>query len=334
MSKKNKIKVLIFGYGSAGKKYAKYLFKKNFDILIFDPFAKIPSSNFIIFRNYKNLYEYKDRIDFSIISSLSQDHFTNFCAAIHLNIKKILMEKPLTNSFQELLKIKKIVDKKKIKFHTNHSWEYYNLDLFINKIQEKYKTGNPLAFLSYGGAFCLSTGAIHLYNILLRIFKINIKKLKIFSNLNISSINPRSKKYRTFGGIAHLFEGKKNITFNYSNQSKIRTRQIFIYKAHKLIFSIDGSYSLYRTSKKNDNKQITFLEEPKLINKGKMYKRNNIILAADSLIKNKIKVGYFSAYKSLIILFSIICSNYLKKITTTQRSIKFLKKNKKIFLFT
>ena len=69
--------------------------------------------------------------------------------------------------------------------------------------------GNPLTFISYGGAFCLSTGAIHFYNILIKIFKINIKDVEIHSNLYSSNINPRSKKYKTFGGVVNLLDGKK-----------------------------------------------------------------------------------------------------------------------------
>ena len=43
--------------------------------------------------------------------------------------------------------------------------------------------GNPFTILSYGGAFCLSTGAIHLFNIFLKILSIKIKNLFIFSNI-------------------------------------------------------------------------------------------------------------------------------------------------------
>ena len=111
-----KSKVLIFGYGSVGKKYAQYFSNKNFDILIFDPFIKIKNSNLKIFKNYKQLSKFINKIDFAIISSLAEDHYSNFCVASNLNIKNILMEKPLTNNFDELSKIKKIIKKKKLIF--------------------------------------------------------------------------------------------------------------------------------------------------------------------------------------------------------------------------
>ena len=122
--------VLIFGYGSVGKKYAKYFLKKNYNVLIFDPYKKINNTKIKIFKSYKKLNKYKDKIQYSVICSLAGDHYNNFFIASNLGIKNILMEKPLTNNFNELYKIKKIIKKKKIIFHSNHSWELYNLDLF------------------------------------------------------------------------------------------------------------------------------------------------------------------------------------------------------------
>jgi hypothetical protein len=195
--------------------------------------------------------------------------------------------------------------------------------------------GNPLTFISYGGAFCLSTGAIHFFNILIKIFKIKVDDVEVYSNLYSSDINPRSKKYKTFGGVVNLTDGKKkNIVFNYSNESKIITTQTLIYKFHKINFFIDGTYSIYRTNFNNDYKKITFLEKTKLIDRGKIYKINNIFLASDLLLKKKIKVGYKSGYNSLRILYSIFISNeYRKKIKLKEIGKYFKKKNKK-FLFT
>jgi predicted dehydrogenase len=111
-----KSKVLIFGYGSVGKKYAQYFSNKNFDILVFDPFIRIKNSNLKMFKSYNQLSKFINQIDFAIICSLAEDHYPNFCVASNLNIKNILMEKPLTNNFDELSKIKKIIKKKKLIF--------------------------------------------------------------------------------------------------------------------------------------------------------------------------------------------------------------------------
>lgn len=334
MLQENNTKVLIFGYGSVGKKYANYFLKKKFQVIIFDPYKKRDNSKITIIRSYKDLLNLKKKIYYSVICSLAGDHFLNFKIATKLGIKNILIEKPLTNNFTELSKIKNIIKKKKINLHSNHSWELYDLDLFLKNIQQKYKMGNPLTFLSYGGAFCISTGAIHFFNIILKIFKININDVEIFSNIYKSDINPRSNKYKTFGGIVSLSNKNKNIIFNYSNFSKIKTIQTIIYKFHKINFYIDGKYNIYRTPKKNDNKKITYLENCKLIKKGKLYKKNNIDLAADFLIRKKIKIGFEYSYNSLIILFSIMVSDKMKKTIKVKDTINYLKKRSIRFLFT
>jgi phosphoglycerate dehydrogenase-like enzyme len=40
MLQEHNTKVLIFGYGSVGKKYASYFLKKKFEVIIFDPYQK------------------------------------------------------------------------------------------------------------------------------------------------------------------------------------------------------------------------------------------------------------------------------------------------------
>ena len=335
MAQNHKPKVLIFGYGSVGKKYSNYFLKKKIEVIIYDPFIKIKNLKITIIKNYRELNKFKNKIDYSVISSLAGDHYPNFQIASNLGIKNILMEKPLTNKFDELLKINHLIKKNKINFHSNHSWELYKLDSFLKHIQKKYRMGNPITFLSFGGAFCISTGAIHLFNIITKILKIDINDMIIFSNLYQSNINPRSNKYKTFGGIVSVSDGKqKNIIFNYTNYSKIRTTQTLIYKFHKIDFYIDGTYHIYRTDKKNDYKKITFLEDAKIIKKGKIYKQDNISIGADYLLKRKIKIGYWSAYNSNIILFSIMISGKLKKTIKIKDTIKYFKKNSKKFLFT
>lgn len=334
MKKKNKKKVLIFGYGSVGRRYAEYFSNLSYEVLIFDPFKKTEDLAYKLFQGYEELKKYKEKISYCIVCSLAKDHYKNFFYASNLGIKDILVEKPLTNNFNKSLQIKKILKKKKINLHTNHSWEYFDLDKFLYKLEKKYSMGKPSSFISYGGAFCLSTGAIHLYNILIKIFRIKLKDLNIFSELDVAKINPRSEEYRTYGGLVVMSDHKKKIIFNYSNNSKIRTNQIFIYKFFKLIFSIDGSYSLYRTDLNKDNQKITLLNEPKIIEKGFIFKRNNIAIASDYLIKKKIKVGFKSAYNSLLIFFSVLLAHDLKKKISVSLALKHLMKKNFQYPFT
>jgi phosphoglycerate dehydrogenase-like enzyme len=86
-----KSKVLLFGYGSVGKKYAQFFSKKKFEILVFDPLIKIKDTNFKLYKHYKQLRQFINQIDFAVICSLAGDHYKNFCVASDLNIKNILM---------------------------------------------------------------------------------------------------------------------------------------------------------------------------------------------------------------------------------------------------
>ena len=61
MLQENNTKVLIFGYGSVGKKYANYFLKKKFQVIIFDPYKKRDNSKITIIRSYKDLLNLKKK---------------------------------------------------------------------------------------------------------------------------------------------------------------------------------------------------------------------------------------------------------------------------------
>ena len=99
-----KKKLLIIGYGSAGRRFA-ILTKKNFKNLNINILTKQKEIGFNVIKNIKNIKELNP--DFIIISSPTNFHFHHLQLVNRfLKGKKILIEKPLYSKFKNLKKIK------------------------------------------------------------------------------------------------------------------------------------------------------------------------------------------------------------------------------------
>ena len=97
-------KLLIIGYGSAGRRFATITKKyfKNLDIYILTKQKKI---NFKVIKSIKNIKELNP--DFIIISSPTNFHFHHLQSVNKfLKGKRILIEKPLYSEFKNLKNIK------------------------------------------------------------------------------------------------------------------------------------------------------------------------------------------------------------------------------------
>ena len=99
-----KKKLLIIGYGSAGRRFA-ILTKKNFKNLDINILTKQKEIGFNVIKNIKNIKELNP--DFIIISSPTNFHFHHLQLVNRfLKGKKILIEKPLYSKFKNIKKIK------------------------------------------------------------------------------------------------------------------------------------------------------------------------------------------------------------------------------------
>ena len=124
MVKNNFNYALIIGAGSVGKKHIKNLLKYNYKLIICDisnkslDDAKKLANEAILIKNLKELdKEIINRIKIGVISSWGTDHHKSFKELSKLNIKKIILEKPLAASEKEVDDILKLAKKKKIKFY-------------------------------------------------------------------------------------------------------------------------------------------------------------------------------------------------------------------------
>ena len=134
--------IVIIGFGELGKKYFKLLKKyKKINISIIE--KKKQSSKIKFYEHVKFLPRSKNYY-LLIICTPPKERLKIFKSIDGLKIENIICEKPIANSFNELKKINKIVNKNKIKIYTNYIRKFINEFQYLNKLINSKKFGKPV----------------------------------------------------------------------------------------------------------------------------------------------------------------------------------------------
>jgi len=220
---KKKFSCIIIGLGSMGNKYISIAKKLNLNILgIYDKNQKktfealknnILKKN-VLFNNLNKLLTSKP--DLAIIATTADSHYEMIKNCAKFNIKKIMVEKPLTNSLPKCKAIEELSKTKRIKICVNHSYRFSNQYNFLKKILKLKKFGNIVSINLIGGNQGISMNGVHFFDILK--FLTQSKAVKVFSNVKIDrNINPRGKKFKDYEGQVSIIN--KNGTRGYIDLS-------------------------------------------------------------------------------------------------------------------
>lgn len=258
--------IVIIGFGELGKKYFKILKKyKKINISIIE--KKKQSSKIKFYEHVKFLPRSKNYY-LLIICTPPKERLKIFKSIDGLKIENIICEKPIANSFNELKKINKIVNKNKIKIYTNYIRKFINEFQYLNKLINSKKFGKPVI-----GHFYYSKGiyynGVHFLSYVLDIFG-----------------KPNSVK---------LISKKQNLKNDYLCNFILRYNKFVIYF---LSFDINKVASInFDLFLSNGKIEVNLEREYKLykINKNKLIKNINQF----TLFK-KSKINYLKGYSNLI----------------------------------
>tara|TARA_A100001011_G_scaffold399506_2_gene508467 strand:- start:583 stop:1596 length:1014 start_codon:yes stop_codon:yes gene_type:complete len=219
---KKKISVGIIGFGRMGQNHAKAIGK-----------IKSCTLKFILEKNTKNIDQkiydakfynkekefFKNKIDLLIISTTTDTHYYFVKIAIKNKIKKIFLEKPMANSFNNCLKIIELAKQKKISIRVNHQMEYMPVYKDMSKIINSKNLGGLVSMSVNGGNFGMAMNGSHYIYAFLMLAKDKIKEIFCkFENKILK--NPRGKKFQDNSGIlfAKTFKNKFLTINTLSNQ--------------------------------------------------------------------------------------------------------------------
>lgn len=233
MSKKN---ICLVGLGSIGLTHLEHISNKFNDILIIDKDIEVVekaekllgSKKFYFATNIKNINK-ELGLNYAVIANWGPDHFKTLEFLQYLGIKNYIIEKPITDSIADLLKIKRLRDKNSLKIFVNFQWTNSPLLDIIKKVNVKFKLGRLVIVNVTGGAKCIATNGIHYLDLANRLFSSN--PIQVISNLYNSEINPRRKDFLFLGGAASWeYLGDRYLNINFSNQSRISPSMEMIFE--------------------------------------------------------------------------------------------------------
>ncbi len=214
---------IIIGLGRMGEKYISVAKKLKLNIIgIFDKnikkslnvTKKYNLNKKILFSDLNKIFEQKPNI--AIIASTADSHFDLIKICVKQNIKKIMVEKPLTTSLSNCKKIEKFVKNKKIKICVNHPYRFSKQFIYLKKILNSKEFGEIVSINYIGANLGVSMNGVHFFDILK--FLTNSSVIKVNSSIKIDiNSNPRGAKFKDYAGQISILN--KNGTRGYIDLS-------------------------------------------------------------------------------------------------------------------
>lgn len=228
--------VCLVGLGSIGLTHLKQLSNHFHDFIIIDKnieaskrIEQVLGKRKFLFTTDINEISPGKHISHGVISNWGPSHYETFRKLVNLGTSRFIIEKPVTDSIAELVKIKKLKNQLSLQIFINFQWSYSALFKTLEAVSNKFKLGGIVSINVTGGAKCIATNGIHYLDLANKLF--NEKPIKTFSILSNSYINPRQSDFLFLGGNATWLYGKnKYLNINFSNNSRISPRMEIIFE--------------------------------------------------------------------------------------------------------
>ena len=258
------MKGVIVGYGRHGKRFLKAsLSISGFEI------KGVYDVNKDVF-DFKYGVKYFDKIetliiecspDLAVIASTGPSHFEIAKKLIGLGVRKLIISKPITTSFDQALKLKILIKKTKTVVAVDHGLRYDKTYNWIKKKLDSKMWGNILQIniqRSGIGLGCLGTHSFDLSNFL---YNDSPRYVNAWVD-SAKNANPRGKEFVDPGGLVVLKyknEKKSVITQIESTIKGIFNVQIYCEKA---VLNIDVKKKEFIIEKLDNNGNRTYITNP------------------------------------------------------------------------
>jgi predicted dehydrogenase len=337
-----KINIGIIGLGPMGyRHYAACLKIKSSNILLCD----------LNFDRIKNLHAKKkyihwqklinnEKIDLLIVSSNGDTHYEILKFAIEKKIKKILCEKPLTNSIDKANELVFLAKNNKTLIAINHIRRWSNSYKKLKKLINNDTLGHiKNIYFEMGGGQLASNGG-HLFDLARLLTSSEPKEIIAFIDKR-NTPNPRGKKFSDPGGYGILkMKDNTRVFFDmsedYGTPGLIKVLCVY---GTIIIDEISKTWRIY--GRKTKDRSLSLTKRPPLkkipfSGEGRINMIKSSYSAIINLIKAKnsldLKCNLFDGYQSLMIAIGAHLSSYKnKKITFPLKNRLIVKK---VFRFT
>jgi predicted dehydrogenase len=235
------MRAALVGLGSIGKRHLKELSQRSDEVAVFD--INLKESSFVdedkkvvFFSEWSSFATKVKQYDLAVIATWGPTHESIFVKIAELEIKSILVEKPLESSIKKIDSINQIAKIHHIRVFENFHFRYSQLKSSLTMLERRFNLGPLLQVNVSGGAKCLSTTGVHYLDLCEWIN--HERPNAVIADLESSYINPRSETLLVYGGLASWsYSSGFKLTMNFSNSSYSDATIEFLWKNAKGILN-------------------------------------------------------------------------------------------------
>lgn len=259
---------VVVGYGSIGKRHAKFLESHCETLILVDPRVTMAAlagelTSLQRIETYSDLNEVP--IEFSIkdivvIANWGPNHLETLELAVQKGVSQIVLEKPCADSMEELDKIWKLSEEKSLMITVNQGWYYTKLGNRIRQLTTSLELGEISAIWISGGARCLSTAGSHWVSLVNQIYGSN--PLEICGHGLTHQINPRGPHLAYVEGVfSYSYPNDKRLGISLTNFSSVSGQINILWRDSVGI--LDQENIVVKSRKESEiSAQITKYQEP------------------------------------------------------------------------
>lgn len=222
------MRFVLIGFGSVGRYHASVLAENDHDFAILDykeEVRKAAKETYPESTVTADLSELDEEIDdwheaVGIIATWAPSHASYFHELADRGVRRILCEKPLSNSLSAANEMCTRAETEGIRLIVNHLFRYSKMPEIIDDWAKEFELGPPVRFMCSGGAMGLVNNGVHFVDLAFILF--DTIPVEVVSTANSDPINPRSETLNYYGGTAIFdFGENREAIFSFSNRSSV-----------------------------------------------------------------------------------------------------------------
>lgn len=246
---------LLVGAGSVGKHHARVMSKRYRKLIVVDPASTVETW---MNENLKQGDVYYSNLDSAIsaigdsaknvtgvIANLAPDHSSTFHRLADCGIRKIVCEKPMSNSIALARQMTERAKSDGIRLTVGFPRRFTLAASHVNRASNENLNGPPSAIAVHGGAKCLVTFGSHTVDFAIELF--GSEPLRVAAVGNAASINPRGSTLGYWGGAASWeFPNNRYLTMMFTNESSVQSFATIYAPTGIFEMAVNGSITMYK----------------------------------------------------------------------------------------
>ena len=246
---------LLVGAGSVGKHHARVMSQRYQQFIVVDPASTVEEwmkenlkPGNVYFNNLDSaISAIGDRTEnvTAVIANLAPDHCSTFHRLADCGIRKIVCEKPMSDSVALATQMLNRAKLDGIHLTVGFQRRFTLAASHVNAAASENLNGPPSAIAVHGGAKCLVTFGSHTVDFAIELF--GSEPLRVSAVGNAASINPRGSTLGYWGGAASWeFSNNRYLTMMFTNESSVQSSATIYAPTGTFEMAVNGRITMFK----------------------------------------------------------------------------------------